>query len=63
MWPNWSNHEVNTYKWREDKDGNYLDDPVKFADHLMDALRYAIHTHCAKEEVFTAATGYDVRPD
>jgi len=30
------------YKWREDKDGNVLDEPVKFNDHLMDAIRYRI---------------------
>lgn len=33
------------YKWREDKNGNVLDEPVKFMDHLMDAKRYAIWTY------------------
>ena len=37
--------ERRTYKWRQDKDGNNLDEPVKFNDHLMDAERYAVHTH------------------
>ncbi len=30
---------------KEDKDGNILDEPVKFNDHLMDALRYALVSH------------------
>jgi phage terminase large subunit len=30
--------EIKFYKWKEDKDGNVLDEPVKFNDHLMDAL-------------------------
>lgn len=31
------------YKWRE-VNGKILDEPVKFKDHLLDALRYAIYT-------------------
>jgi len=34
--------EFRNYKWKEDKDGNPLDEPVKFLDHSMDAIRYAI---------------------
>jgi len=37
--------EIEGYKWRQDKDGNSLDDPVKYMDHAMDALRYALYTH------------------
>ena len=37
--------EFNTYKWKEDRNGNVLDEPVKFRDHLMDAMRYALYTH------------------
>ena len=36
--------EIRTYKWKEKK-GETLDEPVKFQDHLMDAMRYAIFTH------------------
>jgi len=36
--------EVKYYKFKEDKDGNVLDVPVKFNDHAMDALRYGIHS-------------------
>lgn len=33
------------YKWREDRNGNILDEPVKFRDHLKDAERYGLYTH------------------
>jgi phage terminase large subunit len=39
--------EAGRYKWREDKNGNPLPEPVKFDDHAMDAIRYGIYTHCA----------------
>jgi phage terminase large subunit len=41
--------EIRTYKWREDKNGNMMDEPVKFNDHAVDAMRYAIHTHLIDE--------------
>ena len=38
--------EINTYHYPEGKEGKpYQDEPLKLNDHLMDALRYAIHTH------------------
>ena len=40
--------ELRAYKWKEDKNGNTLDEPVKFNDHSLDAIRYAIFTHCGK---------------
>lgn len=39
------NKERGSYKWRTDRNGNVLDEPVKFMDHLMDAQRYALYTH------------------
>ncbi len=33
------------YKWKEDANGNLIDEPVKFNDHALDAIRYAVHTH------------------
>lgn len=36
--------EVKSYKYKQDKDGNYINEPVKKYDHLMDALRYFIFT-------------------
>jgi phage terminase large subunit len=40
--------EIKNYKWKTDTDGNTLDEPVKFRDHLMDSMRYAIYTKYAK---------------
>ena len=39
------NREFKQYKWKEDKSGNALDEPVKYMDHGMDAIRYALYTH------------------
>jgi len=33
--------EISTYKWKEDRDGNPLDEPVKFKDDGIAACRYA----------------------
>ena len=40
--------EIKNYKWKTDADGNTLDEPVKYRDHLMDAMRYAIYTKFSK---------------
>lgn len=37
--------EVRSYKWKTDRDGKVLDEPVKFNDHAMDAGRYGTFTH------------------
>jgi len=34
--------EIRSYKWREDKEGRILEEPVKFNDHALDSLRYAL---------------------
>ncbi|MCX6162940.1 MAG: PBSX family phage terminase large subunit [Ignavibacteriae bacterium] len=39
------NKEVLSYSYSQDKNGNLLDDPVKFNDHCLDAIRYALFTH------------------
>lgn len=39
------NNEVKTYSNKKDKNGNLLDEPVKYNDHLMDAMRYAMYTN------------------
>lgn len=36
--------ELGSYKWKVDKNGLVLDEPVKENDHSADALRYAIYT-------------------
>ncbi len=35
--------EIQSYQWKEDRGGNVINEPVKFHDHLMDAMRYAIY--------------------
>ena len=41
--------EIQTYKYKEDKMGQVLEEPVKYNDHSMDAIRYAIYTHLSKK--------------
>ena len=41
-------NERKTYKWKTDRLGNSLPQPVKFDDHSMDASRYGIYTHYLK---------------
>ena len=44
--------EIETYSWKK-KDDQILDEPVKFNDHSMDALRYAVYTHMHKRKKIT----------
>jgi phage terminase large subunit len=44
------NKEVLSYCYKQDKDGNLFDEPIKFNDHMMDAIRYAIYSHCRKRK-------------
>ena len=37
--------EKQTYKYKEDKNGNILEEPVKFNDHYMDAERYGAYSY------------------
>lgn len=37
--------EIRSYKWKVDRDGKVLDEPVKFNDHALDAGRYGTFTH------------------
>ena len=37
--------EYNKYKYKEDINGVAIPEPVKFDDHLMDAIRYAVVSH------------------
>lgn len=37
--------ELGSYSWKKDKNGNVIDEPVKFNDHSMDAIRYASYSH------------------
>jgi len=50
--------EIKSYKWKTDVNGRPVkdkdrDEPVKFNDHQMDALRYAIFTKLSKPKFIT----------
>lgn len=40
--------ELRNYKWKVDKDGNSLNEPVKTMDHAMDAFRYVMYMTFSK---------------
>jgi phage terminase large subunit len=37
-------NEFTVYKWREDKDGNVLPEPIDKNNHIIDAIRYALES-------------------
>ncbi len=43
--------ELRTYKWKEKQSGEILDEPVKFHDDAVDAVRYALFTHSLVQRV------------
>lgn len=57
-------NEANHYHWREDRAGRALNEPVKYDDHLMDAIRYGIMTHMkAAGGGYLGVLDHDIRPD
>lgn len=53
--------EISQYSYKKDKNGNILEEPVKFMDHAMDALRYALYTHMSTPPA--AMYGVDPEPE
>mgnify|MGYP001048583023 CR=1 FL=1 len=47
--------EIQHYKWKE-KDGGFLDEPVKFRDDAMDAARYGSYSHRQNNHIIIANT-------
>lgn len=47
--------EIQNYCWKTDNNGNTLEEPVKFNDHALDALRYAIYTYGMQNKQSCAA--------
>lgn len=43
--------EIKSYKWKVDRDGKVLDEPVKFNDHALDAGRYGTFTHATAPQL------------
>lgn len=52
--------EKKGYKWRVDKDGNVLDEPVKFRNHAMDAERYYLGEVMIEEPELVVLGEYDL---
>lgn len=46
--------EIASYSYEKNIDGKFLEIPVKFKDHLMDAIRYGLYTHLAHKFNFVA---------
>jgi len=42
--------ELRNYKWKKDKNDNILEEPIKENDHILDGLRYAVHTYYTKPQ-------------
>ena len=49
--------EVQSYQWKEDKNGNVIPEPIKFNDHLVDDIRYVIFGMTEKYGFATAKPG------
>lgn len=58
-----TNREFRNYKWKKDRLGRILDEPVKFEDHSPDAVRYPVWTHLKNrgaKRAFVGQTKEDV---
>jgi phage terminase large subunit len=44
--------ELNAYKWKTNKQGSVLDEPVKLMDHDCDAMRYPVYTNSKQADSF-----------
>lgn len=49
--------EFQNYAYKKDKDDNVLEDPIKFHDHLMDAMRYGLYTNYMMTEGHKPSAG------
>lgn len=53
--------EKRLYRWKEDRNGNTLAEPVDFKNHAVDAVRYALATHMrAASYAFAEQAGEDL---
>lgn len=50
--------EIKNYKWAKDKDGRVLEQPVKFMDDAVDAMRYAIYSYMKRSKRTYAGATY-----
>lgn len=54
--------EIGGYARQVDRNGNVLEEPVKFNDHAMDALRYGVYTYFLTEAM-AKEIQYEPEPD
>lgn len=50
--------ELDNYKYKETKDGDIKEEPVKFRDHICDAKRYAEYTYYLMQKENEAKSGW-----
>lgn len=50
--------EIKAYKWKKDKNGNVLDEPVKVKDDGMDSMRYAAYGKFSQPQIIYAGATY-----
>lgn len=50
--------EIRSYSWKTDRNGRVLDEPVKFLDHTLDAVRYAGYSHFGGAGVISPRVRY-----
>lgn len=55
-------HEIQSYTWKETKDGDIIDEPVKVDDHAMDAIRYVIQSYGIKYWIINETNVIKRRP-
>ncbi len=48
--------EIRSYLWRKDKNDKNLDEPAKYMDHALDAVRMGIFTHTRKPQIKSIPT-------
>ena len=53
--------EERSYVRSQDKDGNYLPEPIKFNNHAMDGIRYGIFTHMKQSGAAFGVASRDCR--
>lgn len=51
-------NEICSYRYKADKDGNTLEEPVDLDNHLMDATRYALESEHTSFKPWTAQVGW-----
>ena len=54
--------ESRQYKWKEDRDGNAVNEPIDAFNHAMDALRYAVFTALRKSPKTINYAGFSKLP-